>query len=90
MDRQKKRSMLYTVLFLSQFLNSRFISANEIRCSVGFQSNADKVLVSSDRINDNYCDCPADGGIDEPSTDACSGVIDGGWAGIDDASKQFR
>lgn len=37
--------------------------------------------ISADRINDGYCDCPLDG-LDEPETGACSGSMDGMWAGV--------
>ena len=41
----------------------------------------DQVVISQDRINDGYCDCPFDG-LDEFETEACSGSVVGGWAGF--------
>lgn len=40
-----------------------------------------QVVISADKINDGYCDCPLDG-LDEPDTEACSGALVGGWAGF--------
>ncbi|KAL3779959.1 hypothetical protein ACHAW5_000679 [Stephanodiscus triporus] len=43
------------------------------------------VPVPPSRIDDGYCDCPYDGGIDEPNTSACSGSTADGyssWAGM--------
>jgi len=37
--------------------------------------------VPPSRIDDGYCDCPLDGS-DEPGTGACSGSVDGMWAGV--------
>jgi len=53
-----------------------------LECSLGFLSNETKFSVPPNRINDNYCDCPVDGGMDEFSTEACSGSLHGGWTGI--------
>ncbi len=89
MVRQKNRASLNISLLLSLFLNCPLVSANEVRCSLGFGSGVEKILLPSNFINDNYCDCPIDGGIDEPNTSACSGVIDGGWSGIK-ASRDNR
>jgi len=44
------------------------------------------ITISPSQINDGYCDCPLDG-IDEPNTSACSGSIDGGWAGVSSKYK---
>jgi len=78
-----KSALLNLSLLLSLFSNSHYIiSADEIRCSFGFGSGIEKIRLSSERIDDNYCDCPFEGGIDEPNTGACSGAIDGAWSGI--------
>jgi hypothetical protein len=53
-----------------------------IYCSTGFGQSDIKIEIPPERINDGYCDCPTDGGIDELETGACSGAMDGGWAGI--------
>jgi len=57
-----------------------------IQCRAAFGKNQNPMLqklitISPSQINDGYCDCPLDG-IDEPNTSACSGSIDGGWAGV--------
>ena len=41
-----------------------------------------KRLIPPSQINDGYCDCPLDGGVDELETGACSGATDNGWAGV--------
>jgi len=51
-------------------------------CSIGFGSSRVQKVIAPEHINDGYCDCPADGGIDELATAACSGSIHGGWSGI--------
>lgn len=53
---------------------------NIITCASGFLPGHFEVI-TSDRINDGYCDCPLTG-EDEPHTEACSGALVGGWAGI--------
>ena len=56
---------------------------SELKCARGWGSTtADwKYPIPKDWINDGYCDCPLEG-IDEPDTGACSGSVDGGWAGV--------
>jgi len=54
-------------------------SLSPILCSDGF-GGQEKRAIPAERINDGYCDCPADGGIDELGTDACSGSMD--WSGV--------
>lgn len=54
-------------------------TAVPIRCRSGWTPALQAVPPS--RIDDGYCDCPLDG-LDEPSTGACSGAMDGMWAGI--------
>lgn len=54
-------------------------SSSPILCSDGF-GGQQKRVIPAERINDGYCDCPADGGIDELGTDACSGSMD--WSGV--------
>jgi len=53
-------------------------------CSTGFGSGAGGVkrLIPPSQMNDGYCDCPFDGGVDELETGACSGATDNGWAGV--------
>ena len=51
----------------------------ELECATGWGSGTHKV--STDRINDGYCDCPLDGS-DEPNTNACSGSMVGSFTGI--------
>ena len=62
-------------------------SLSGIHCTVGWSTTSDSnhrkrvEAIPHDWINDGYCDCPYDGGIDEPNTNACSGAHD--WPGID-------
>ena len=55
-------------------------SSSSIQCRSGWSTKT-QITISPSQINDGYCDCPYDG-YDEPNTDACSGSMDGGWAGI--------
>ena len=43
-----------------------------LECPIGFGSN-ELHIVSDERINDNFCDCPTTG-ADEPETNACAGL----------------
>ncbi len=56
----------------------------ELYCSQGFGNHNDnndiKTLIKPEQINDGYCDCPKEHGIDETLTDACSGSQH--WTGI--------
>ncbi len=73
--------MKQVLLLLLSITASNTRSAFALRCRSGFGHQAhDLVEITQDQINDGYCDCPLDGGIDEPHTDACSGSIN--WAGI--------
>ena len=44
-----------------------------------------KIKIEPNQINDGYCDCPYENGIDEYETDACSGSTH--WAGIGSSSS---
>jgi len=73
----------FAILILSSRVVFAFASYVDLYCSSpGFGGIAETILVPRERINDGYCDCPAEGGIDELETDACSGSLDGGWAGL--------
>jgi len=52
---------------------------NVIQCRSGW-TNLLQTLHPA-QINDGYCDCPYDN-ADEPNTSACSGGMDGMWAGL--------
>jgi protein kinase C substrate 80K-H len=78
-----------------QFLLARAAAAGEgdsntntdtVICESGFLPGR-HVVIPADRINDGYCDCPLDGS-DEPHTEACSGSLVGGWAGIASTGRQ--
>ena len=51
----------------------------QIKCQTGWTNTP--IVIGPSQINDGYCDCPHDG-LDEPNTGACSGSMDGMWAGI--------
>ena len=93
MDRShRKKAAVHIIILIAQLLKNISTSiwasaSDEILSCSGFRG--EKSLLSPDRINDNYCDCPLEGGIDELNTEACSGAMDGGWSGID-ASKHER
>ena len=58
---------------------------NIMYCTQGFgtssySSSDNMVKIEPHQINDGYCDCPYENGIDEYQTDACSGSTH--WAGI--------
>jgi len=57
------------------FLNS----SNALECIRN--QEGDVKVISDDRINDGFCDCPYDS-LDETKTEACSGSTIGGWPGI--------
>ena len=58
-------------------------------CTQGFggtsSSSSFKIKIESHQINDGYCDCPYENGIDEYETSACSGSLH--WAGISSSSS---
>jgi hypothetical protein len=58
-------------------------AADDIKCASGW--GQEERVISSEWINDGYCDCPLDG-LDEPGTEACSGSVIGGWAGVKSSS----
>ena len=60
-------------------------SSSPIRCASGWSRSNKLQTIPPERINDGYCDCPLDG-LDEVETGACSGSIDGMWAGIPPSS----
>ena len=64
-------------------------SQAQVECPSGWTSKP--VVISADRINDGYCDCPLTG-EDEPNTSACSGSDS--WTGVvspqtDDTDKGY-
>ena len=69
-----------TCIILCLFQLSFCVGDEPIICHIGFGSTLTEVI-PPERINDGYCDCPADGGIDEFETEACSGSGLNGWAG---------
>ena len=71
---------LNVILVVSASPSSSSSSSSSIQCRSGWSTNT-QITISPSQINDGYCDCPYDG-YDEPNTDACSGSMDGGWAGI--------
>jgi len=54
-------------------------AAKSLRCLSGWSDSSREIPET--RINDGYCDCPVDG-ADEVDTGACSGSVEGGWAGV--------
>lgn len=54
-------------------------NAQSLECPTGF-GNVVRFIPDA-WINDGYCDCPLDA-ADEKETNACSGSIIGGWAGV--------
>jgi hypothetical protein len=59
-------------LILLQLLLTIFTANASIECPIGYGSTEIQVI-SDDRINDNFCDCPTTG-ADEPNTNACAGL----------------
>jgi hypothetical protein len=78
---QKNEFISYLLIILVHISVFHSIWATGIVCSRF--PHGDKYVVPPERVNDNYCDCPVDGGIDETNTEACSGAVDGGWLGMD-------
>ena len=77
-------SLLLPLLFAIFAIHSRhviFASAEEesIKCASGWTSAIQ--IITPDKINDAYCDCPLDG-LAEVKTGTCCGSMDGMWAGI--------
>lgn len=69
---------------LALLLQSSLAAADEnIKCASGW--GQEEQVIPSEWINDGYCDCPLDG-LDEPGTEACSGSVVGGWAGVKSSS----
>jgi hypothetical protein len=74
--------LLFAIFAIHSSRHVTFASAEEeesIKCASGWTSAIQ--IITSDKINDGYCDCPLDG-LDEIKTGACSGSMDGMWAGI--------
>jgi hypothetical protein len=79
--------MRSTILFLYLFASTLTPTLASLSCAAGFGSPRKSRVISEDRINDGYCDCPLDA-ADEPLTDACSGSVVGGWAGVSGTAEQ--
>jgi hypothetical protein len=73
-------------LLLASVFHVQVAVGQVVTCASTFRPTF-QVVISPDRINDGYCDCPLDG-LDEPETEACSGSVVGGWAGFARNSKQ--
>lgn len=58
-------------------------AAEDIKCASGW--GQEERVIPSEWINDGYCDCPLNG-LDEQGTEACSGSVVGGWAGVESSS----
>jgi hypothetical protein len=68
-------------LFVSAAEESSSSPTSPLRCLSGWTRSTTLQTIPPDKINDGYCDCPLDG-LDEVETGACSGSMDGMWAGI--------
>ena len=74
--------MFYWLCCLCLLLYPGVAKEATVTCAFGFAGSISSTrVISADRINDGYCDCPLDG-LDEPDTEACSGALIGGWAGV--------
>jgi hypothetical protein len=73
--------VLLLLLLGSKSVHGNANTQSEIRCvTVWGNGDGDRmVLLPSDKVNDEYCDC-LDSGADEPQTSACSGIFQ--WAGL--------
>jgi hypothetical protein len=70
-------------LLLRSSLDAATAAADDIKCDSGW--GQEERVIPSEWINDGYCDCPLDG-LDEQGTEACSGSVVGGWAGVKSSS----
>mmetsp|Transcript_13305 Transcript_13305/g.19044 ORF Transcript_13305/g.19044 Transcript_13305/m.19044 type:complete len:301 (-) Transcript_13305:81-983(-) len=92
----------YVFLVILSLILKRIISTSNVKsslksekistplfCSTGLDDHS-VIRIPPEQIDDGYCDCPADGGIDEATTGACSGSSEGGWAGIQLQSSESK
>lgn len=80
------QSVFVLLLVKTHIIRASSTSRSPLQCAVGWSTSSNNnspqvKKIPKAWINDGYCDCPLDG-LDEPDTDACSGSVDGGWAGI--------
>lgn len=80
-----RQPLLPLLLSLIHTHNAALASTQEssspvtIQCASGWTKSLQ--TIPPHKINDGYCDCPLDG-ADERETGACSGSVDGMWAGL--------